>query len=54
MTVRLRHRAAWLCSTTFLAVAMPGAAYAQQDRQALADDTTVSDLDIIVTANKRE
>lgn len=54
MTDRFRQHAVRLCSTTFLAIAMPGLAYAQQDRPAAAQDPAASDLDIIVTANKRE
>ena len=54
MTDRFRQQAVWLCSTTFLALAMPGAASAQQDGATSAEGASVSDLDIIVTANKRE
>ncbi|MEC3948852.1 TonB-dependent receptor [Sphingobium sp. HWE2-09] len=54
MTDRFQQRTIWLCSTAFLVMAVPGVAHAEQDGATVAQDRGSSDLDIIVTANKRE
>lgn len=59
MTRQFRRQAAWLCSATFLAIGTSSVASAQQAGSAQQEDPatetrTGGDLDIIVTANKRE